>query len=373
MRPSLSGTRRLVIKIGTNVLAGGPGGFRPETAEEIVRCSAALQQRGLEVILVSSGAIGLGAHRLGRSGRITPIADRQVCAAVGQPLLMNEYHRLFQQHGVPIAQVLLTRELLNDRDSFLNIQATVHNLLRQGIIPICNENDSVSTAEIGPVFGDNDNLSAHIASKLDADLLVLLTDIDSLYTADPRNTPDARPISLVERITPELLQAATGSSSELGTGGMRTKLEAVQIAARAGTNVIIADGRAPGTLLQIIDDEPVGTLFLSGTRMKSRQRWIANAAPRGTIHIDAGAEQALLTGKSLLPKGILSVDGSFRAGEIIRLNTAFNAVSRLDSNQIRRIMGRHSSEIPGILGRATGDVVAQAEDIVVLIEQDGQQ
>ncbi|MFW5802275.1 MAG: glutamate 5-kinase [Spirochaeta sp.] len=367
MRPSLSETRRLVIKIGTNVLAGGGSGFRLETAAAIAQQAAELHQRGIEVILVSSGAIGLGAHRLGRKGRIRKIADRQACAAVGQPLLMNEYNRLFDLHHIPIAQILLTRELLNNRDSFLNIQATVSNLLQNGIIPICNENDSVSTAEIGPVFGDNDNLSAHIASKLEAELLILLTDIDALYTADPRTDTTASPIRLVEQVTSDLMGIAADSSSELGTGGMRTKLEAVLIAARAGTNVVIADGRSPDSILRLFRNEEIGTMFLSGPRMKSRLRWIVNSAPHGIIRIDSGATQALHAGKSLLPKGITAVEGTFHAGDVIAINRDFHAITRMDSSQIRRIMGLHSSEIPRILGPAAiGNVVARAEDIVQL-------
>ncbi len=266
----------------------------------------------------------------------------------------------------------MTRELLYHRESFLNIQATIEHLLQMNIVPICNENDSVSIAEIGPVFGDNDNLSAHIASKLDADLLVLLTDIDALYTADPKKDKNAQAVRLVKKITPDLLKTASGSGSESGTGGMRTKLEAVQTAARAGTHVVIADGSQPDILLRMIKDEEVGTLFLSGPRLKSRHRWILNSAPKGSITVDQGAERALCDGKSLLPKGVTAVKGSFHSGDVIAINDRFHAISRLDSSQIQKIMGVHSKEAAKILGCDT-DVVAQAEDIVIKkpIEDEG--
>lgn len=366
MRPTLADARRIVVKIGTNLLAGGGSGFQTAAAAAIVQQTAQLHRLGKQVILVSSGAIGLGAHRLGISGRIRKISMRQACSAVGQPLLMGEYNELFRQHDIPIAQVLLTRELLNNRESYLNIQATVEHLLKLGIVPICNENDSVSTTEIGPVFGDNDNLSAHIASKLDADLLVLLTDIDALYTSDPRTSSTAKPLRLIAQITPEIQQSAAGSGSELGTGGMKTKLEAVEIAARAGTSVVIADGQAADVLIRILQDEEIGTLFLSGPKVKSRLRWILNTTPHGTLQVDHGAIKALQAGKSLLPKGVTGVSGSFRAGEVVAINNQFHAVTRMDKGQIERIMGLHSSQIPDVLGSLTSTVIAQAEDIVRL-------
>ncbi|GAB6089627.1 glutamate 5-kinase [Spirochaeta dissipatitropha] len=367
MRPSLKNANRIVVKIGTNLLAGGGQGFRSDFAAHVAEQTAKLRLAGKEILLVSSGAIGLGAHRLGLKGRIEKITQRQICAAVGQPLLMAEYDRMFRACDVPIAQVLLTRDLLNDRESFLNIQATINNLLQEHIVPVCNENDSVSVAEIGPVFGDNDNLSAHIASKLNADLLILLTDIDALYTADPGKNPEAKPISLIEKVTKDIFQLAGGSNSIFGTGGMKTKLEAVQIAARAGTQVVIADGNTPDVLLRLLDDEELGTLFLPGERMKSRLRWIANAAPKGRIQVDDGALRALHAGKSLLPSGIVTVHGTFHCGDIISINGEFHAICRLDSEKIQQIKGLHSSSIRSILGAGAGsDVVAQADDIIAL-------
>ncbi len=365
MRPSLAKAKRIVVKIGTNLLAGENQQFHSGIAESIAAQFRSLRQEGREVILVSSGAIGLGASKIGVQGRVENIAMRQACAAIGQPLLMAKYNEFFSSQGINTAQVLLTRELLNKRESFLNIQATIEHLLRLGIVPICNENDSVSIAEIGPVFGDNDNLSAHIASKLDADLLVLLTDIDAMYTADPRRDSSAQPLPLVEAITPEILASATGSGSSFGTGGMKTKLEAIQTASRAGTQVIIADGRIPDVLLKLVDDKEIGTLFLAGPRRKSRERWILNTSPAGRIIIDAGAEQALQKGKSLLPSGILSVEKSFSSGDVIKINDSFQAISRLDSNQVEKIIGLHSSEIAHILAN-TSNVVAHADDIVAI-------
>jgi glutamate 5-kinase len=315
---------------------------------------------------VSSGAIGFGAAALGLTSRPKKVELRQACAAVGQPILMEHWRRALGRHNVTAAQILLSRETFDDRRSFLNLRNAVENLLAIGAVPIFNENDSVSTTEIGDVFGDNDSLSAHVASKLDAGLLVLLTDIDALYDKDPRIHAEARPVKLVEKITDEVRASAGKAGSTMSTGGMITKIMAVEVAARAGCRTVLADGRVPGMIVKIIDGEEVGTLFLAGSRMGARARWILGARPRGTISVDEGALSALDRRKSLLPSGVTGVDGVFEIGDIVVIESRYQAVTSMGSSEIRQVMGRHTRDVAGILGPGRRNEVAIAEDIVPL-------
>ncbi|MCK5735570.1 MAG: glutamate 5-kinase, partial [Spirochaetaceae bacterium] len=257
-------------------------------------------------------------------------------------------------------------ESFDDRRSYLNLRNAVETLLDLGTVPVLNENDSVSTSEIGDVFGDNDALSAHVASKLDAGLLVLLTDIDALYDHDPRLHPDAQPLMVVEKITDSIISAAGSAGSEHATGGMITKIQAVEVAARAGCRTVLADGRQKNILNRILNGEEIGTLFLAGPKINARSRWILGARPKGEITIDEGALAALNRRKSLLPKGVTSVEGVFEAGDVVLINSSFHAVSSMGSDEILKIMGRHSRDVQTILGKGRREEVARAEDIVAL-------
>lgn len=361
---NFSNVGRLVIKVGTNVLAA-PGGLPDEKRiDEIADGVADLRQLGLSPLLVSSGAIGFGAMSLNLDQRPKKIEMRQACAAVGQPVLMDHWRSALGKRGITAAQILLSRESFDDRRSYLNLRNAVESLLALGAVPILNENDSVSTTEIGDLFGDNDSLSAHVASKLDAGLLVLLTDIDSLYDKDPRVNPDARPLPLVEKVTDHIRAAAGNAGSEHATGGMITKIRAVEIAARAGCRTVLADGRQKNVLQRIFRGEEIGTLFLAGPRMGARARWILGARPKGNITVDDGALSALELRKSLLPKGVTDVDGIFGIGDVIMINSRYHAITSMGSEEIRRIMGRHSSEVQKILGQGRRAEVVRAEDIV---------
>lgn len=320
----------------------------------------------MEVLLVSSGAIGVGTSSMGRNRSVTKIPYRQAFAAIGQPLLMSQYNQAFGPLGVPLAQVLVTREIFNQRENYLNVRNTVEALLKLEALPIFNENDSVSTKEIGPVFGDNDSLSAHIASKLDADLLIILSDIDGLYDAHPGKNPQAERLSLVREISEEIRAMAGGSGSEFSTGGMVTKLNAVEIASPAGCRVLLAHGREKDILPRLLDGEELGTLFLAGERESSRSRWIRNAQPKGTIVVDQGALKALENHKSLLPSGVVKVLGDFQAGDVVMINEKFKAVSNLSSLEINQVMGLHSSQIKKKLGTERRKDVARPEDLVSL-------
>lgn len=362
---NFSDSSRVVIKIGTNLLAKD-GKFNIPYVHEISAQIAGLRDRGLQVLLVSSGAIGMGAAELNLKNRVKDIKMRQACAAIGQPLLMHQYRDSFEQYGLSIAQVLVTREVFSNRTTFLNLRNSVETLLSLGIIPIFNENDSVSTDEIGSAFGDNDRLSAMIASKVDADLLIILTDIDGLYNGDPRKNSDVSLISSVEEITDEILAYAGSEGSEFSTGGMKTKLQAVTIAANAGCKTILAHGGKKDILNKLINGDEEGTVFLEGKKLSARSRWILNSVPVGQINIDQGALKALRNKKSLLPSGVISVEGIFGEGDVISINGIANAVSKFTSTDLENIIGYHSKEIPNLLGGGRKDVIARSEDIIFL-------
>jgi glutamate 5-kinase len=326
----LRAARRAVIKLGTGIVTGSDGQFNVEHLAPVARTIAALKKDGRQVVLVSSGAVGLGRGRLGlHRDRLNDLVMRQACAAVGQSLLMHEYEKLFQAHGIQLAQVLLTEGDFVDRNRYSNLRQTMEALLKLGVLPIVNENDTVSTAELDylnirageRIFSDNDRLAALVMSHIEADVLVLLTDVDGLMQLGPTGAKDAAAvIPLVEEISPELKSLALGPS-EGGRGGMFTKLDAAEIAMQAGGVAVIANGKKPDTLARIFEGEPAGTVFLSKTRMAGKRRWIAYAAGvRGRVVVNAGARDALTGGKaSLLASGVVRVEGEFEAAEVVSI------------------------------------------------------
>jgi glutamate 5-kinase len=326
----LRAARRAVIKLGTGIVTGSDGQFNAELLAPVAQTIAALKKDDRQVVLVSSGAVGLGRGRLGlHRDRLNDLVMRQACAAVGQSLLMHEYEKLFQAHGVQLAQVLLTEGDFVDRGRYSNLRQTMEALLKLGVLPIVNENDTVSTAELDylnirageRIFSDNDRLAALVMSHIEADVLVLLTDVDGLMQLAPSRSRDAGVvIPLVEEISPELRSLALGPS-EGGRGGMLTKLDAAEIAMQAGGVAVIANGKKPETLGRIFDGQPAGTIFLSKKRMAGKRRWIAYAAGvRGRVVVNAGARGALTGGKaSLLASGVIRVEGEFEAAEVVSI------------------------------------------------------
>jgi glutamate 5-kinase len=324
-RPPVSAAQRVVIKLGTRVLTHDDGTLALARLFGVVEAAAGLARAGREVLIVSSGAVGLGRDALGLAGQPLSLADRQACAAVGQSRLMGLYDAGFSRLGQVAAQVLLTQSDFDDRERYLNLRGTLAALLRRGVVPIINENDAVATEELAfiegdgrPVFGDNDRLAALVATKLGADLLVLLTDVEGVYESDPRVDPAAALLSVVtggERI------AAGASGSGVGRGGMRSKVEAAAIAARAGCHAVIASGRRLGALGEVLAGADRGTWFPAGPGLAARQRWIAfAAAPRGVLRLDPGAVSALLgRGASLLAAGVSAVEGDFQRGDVVEL------------------------------------------------------
>ena len=330
----LRAAQRVVIKIGTSIVTGTGGEIRAQHMEPLVNSMAELKNSGRQVVLVSSGAVGLGAGRLGlHSSRLGDLVVRQACAAVGQSLLMQAYEQLFSAHDVRIAQVLLTEDDFTDWKRYTNLRRTMERLLKLGVLPIVNENDTVSTAELeyvasdtDRVFGDNDRLGALVMSRLESDALVLLTNVEGLLQRAPKDDSGSaeveisQPIALVQEIGDELKAVATGPSAG-GRGGMLTKLEAAQIAMQAGGVAVIANGARPGVLDQIFAGEQIGTTFMSTSRMAGKRRWITYAAGvRGRVIVNEGAREAIMGGKaSLLCSGVVRVEQQFDPQDVVSI------------------------------------------------------
>ncbi len=363
--------QRIVVKIGTSVLTDGTQHLSRQHMLGIVQQAARLHQSGYEVVLVSSGAVLAGRERLNfaDSGRSVP--TKQMLAAVGQSRLMQIYGELFDIFQIVVAQVLLTRDDLGNRTRFLNARDTLLTLIDQHIIPIINENDTTATHEIR--IGDNDNLSALVATLIEADLLILLTDQPGLFTADPRQDKEARLIEHVEHIDDETWALAGGSVTGLGTGGMVTKIQAAQLASRGGVATRIASGKEPDVLARILHDETVGTHFAAApTQLESRKRWLLVETPHGAVKIDAGAARKLLTGgASLLPVGVTDVIDEFSRGETLAViapdgKIIAHGLSSYDSDAVRKLCGVKSTQISEILGYSYGDAVIHRNNMVLL-------
>lgn len=365
-----SKVRRIVVKVGTNLLSSGEG-IDAGRVSDICSQIAELRNLGYQVILVSSGAVGLGARELGHRNRVVYIPMRQACAAIGQPVLMSHYREAFREHGIIAAQVLLTRNDLNNRKTYNNLRASVSTLLSMGVVPVFNENDVVSIAEIGTAFGDNDRMSAMVASKIDAQLLVLLTDIDGLYTGNPKTDPQARKLDEIDSVSDEVMSFARGAGSTFSTGGMKTKLMAAKIAAMADCATVIASGYDRNVLVSILSGENTGTYIHPSIRLTQRQRWIINNSHSGAVVIDDGAVQALEKHRSLLPSGVIGVSGVFESGDVIQVRKADGslfgkAVSYFDSTMISMMMGKQSGELDALLGNDHKDCIFRPEDLVVV-------
>jgi glutamate 5-kinase len=360
-----------VIKVGSAVLSGKEG-RRGQLA--IAEQIAALRQEGREVVLVSSGAVAVGMARLGLAQRPRTMPGKQAAAAVGQPLLMQLWEQAFAWYDLKVAQILLTAEDLAHRHRYLNARHTLETLLEWGIVPVINENDTVMVEEIK--FGDNDQLSALVASLVGADLLIILSDIEALFDADPRHNPQARPVRYVEKVDAEVLRMAGDSPNTVGTGGMRSKLLAAEKAQAAGIPMLLLPGKRTGVLLQALRGDPVGTFFAAGRRRYGGQRlWLSQLPkPAGEILIDAGAARALREGgASLLPAGIRGVKGSFGVGEAVRcLDPKGKLVGvglvNYSSTEIERIKGAKTREVEAILGYKHSDEVIHRDHFALASE-----
>jgi glutamate 5-kinase len=382
-RAALAETHRLVVKLGTHVVIRDDGDVASERVMSLVDALARQRRAGRDVVLVSSGAVGMGMRLLGLRQRPRSLGLRQACAAVGQGHLMGLYTKAFAGFGVVAAQVLLTHEDLADRDRALCLRTTLMRLLELGTIPVLNENDSVSVRELvehrrregeqasQPVFGDNDGLSAHVAVALDADLLVMLSNVDGLFTANPALDPNAQRVAELASVDEQALVRATGASSG-GTGGMGSKLEAARLATAEGTAVVIANGGMPDVLAKILAGDDVGTLIPPVEWRPARRRHIAvSGRKQGALVINDGALRALLERKaSLLPIGVVAVEGGFDKGELVEIRDGSGRVHgrglvNYDADACRKLAGRHSDEIDTILGYRGYDALITRDNLVM--------
>jgi len=361
---------RIVIKVGSSTLTRSGGPLDLPFISDLAAQIASQQAQWHSVVLVSSGAVAAGRDRLGMAGRPRSIPQKQAVAAVGQGVLMHTYAEAFAPHNIPVGQVLLTREDLRDRTRYLNARNTFDALLKHRVVPIVNENDTVAIDEIK--FGDNDTLAALVASLIEADAMLLLSDVAGLYDRDPTQFPDAQLIPVVETIDHAIEKSASGARSSVGTGGMATKIQAAKICAATGVRLTVAEGRRPNVIADALEGR-CGTLFLpKPTRLRQRQRWIAyGVAPKGTVTVNDGARQRLLAeGKSLLPAGVTHVSGHFRAGDLVRLvdaqGDAFaQGFVNFPHDDLHKIMGRRTTEIAALLGVSSPDEVIHRDNLVL--------
>lgn len=376
----LDDVNKIVIKIGTSSITKKGCDFTKENCsidpafmENIAAQAFELRKQGKEVILVSSGAIGVGLYELGIAPKPREIPIRQAAAAVGQSILMQYWSEAFSKYGIKVAQILLTYDFYSDRVSYLNLRNSISTLLEYGVIPIINENDCTCTNEIEAIFGDNDKLSAMVASKIDADLLIILSDIDGLFDKNPKIHADAKLLPLVERITPEIESYGGDPTSFKGVGGMRTKIKAAKICSMAGCHVLIANGEIEDIILKILSGEKIGTLFLAERYIqKNRARWIILARASGVVRVDAGAKAAILRKNSLLPAGIIAVEGDFDRGDVVKLECEgrvfAKGITDYTSGELTKIKGAHTDEIESILGYSNYHNVIKKENIGILEE-----
>ncbi len=364
----LGNVDRVVIKIGTTSLMQGRKTISIDFMDSVAEQVKALKDEGKEVLIVTSGAIGVGLRAMNVQANPNDIPIRQAAASVGQSILMQRWADSFQRQGMIVGQVLMSLDTYSDRESAINLNNTIDSLLENGVIPIFNENDAVCITEIK--FGDNDTLSAIVASRTDADLLVILSDVKGLYDSDPTKNPEAKLVSEVHNIDSAVRSMAGDSSTGLGTGGMRTKLDAAVICKDAGCSMIIASSKEPEAIYRAVIGDDIGTVFVSDNEISKKRRWIKAAHASGKLIIDDGAEKAVFDHKSLLPVGIKHVEGVFDKGEVVEIicngNRIAKGISGYSSKDLTLIAGKHSADLETVLGRKDHKEAIISENIVVL-------
>lgn len=370
---------RIVIKLGTSLLTGGTDKLDMDVMSDLAHQVAEIHEQGFEALIVTSGAVAAGRSKLGLTLAQTQkhggVPFKQVMASVGQGILMHIYEELFSRHGITVAQALLTRADLTNREGYLNARGTLLALMEMKVLSIVNENDVVAVEELhGARFGDNDNLSAMVANLVDADFLLILSDIAGLYTADPHHNPEARLIPEVKKIDREIDGLVTGTTGNLGTGGMVTKIEAARLATASGVGVIITDGRTPDVITRIAAGERLGTYFTpKKSKMETRERWmVSGLSTKGKVVVDSGCARALKkSGGSLLAVGIVDVEGQFERGDVVDVygpegNRCASGLTNYSAADITKIKGSKSSDISAVLGHDYGTEVVHRNNLVVL-------
>ncbi len=351
----LKNVQKIVVKVGTSTLTKSDGQLNIEKIKKIVLELSNLSDKGYDVALVTSGAVGAGMGMLNMPERPKTLSEKQAVSAVGQVSLMHLYQTLFQEHNKVIGQLLLTKGEFSDRRRYLNVRNVCNTFFDKKIIPVINENDAIVADELK--VGDNDTMSALVSGLIDADLVIILSDIDGLYNKNPQKYDDAKLIELVGDITEDVKNMAGGEGSKFGTGGMITKIIAAEMATKIGTNLVIANGDDPKNITRVVEKENIGTLFVrKNKKISSKKYWLAYGTnKKGIVTVDEGAEKALLSGKSLLPVGIKSVEGRFDEGAVIKIENLkkeiiATGITNYSSDEIEVIKGKQSEEIEGILG-----------------------
>lgn len=369
------GAKRIVIKIGTSSIVNAETGFlHLRGLADLVDTICTLRRQGTDVILVSSGAVGVGIYRLHMNHK-PKLAQKQAAAAVGQGHLMQIYDNLFSQLGQTVAQVLISRNDIAERGHYLNAKNTFKELLAMGVVPIVNENDTVNSSEIR--FGDNDSLSELLAGMVNADWLFLLTDVDALYTSNPKVDPDAKPIHVVHDISKIIdTVCVDGAGSDLGTGGMITKLQAASFSVNSGVNMGITLGSEPGNVLRMLDGEPIGTIFVAKEKpLRGRKWWIVHAYVAGSVYVDAGATRAIRNRSNLFAVGIERTEGNFSSRSCIEIRSAETGkvigrgITTYSSAEIDRIKGFRSNKIASILGYMDEDYIIHRNNLVLIADK----
>lgn len=379
-RQEFINAKRVVVKLGTNVLRNDEGYVSLPRVYTFIEDIANLVKSGKQVIVITSGAVGLGKKRLGLEDT-QGTALKQACAAIGQGKLMSIYENGFETYGLTAAQILLTEDDFSVRERYLSLRTTMSKLLELGVIPVINQNDTVSTLDVAlryvkedlqVCFSDNDKLSALVASELDADLLIILSDIDGLYSDNPKTNPNAELIKEVNKVDENILALASGVSDG-GRGGMETKLKAAKLVTRFGGKVLIANGKQPYIIKRIFEGEDLGTMFLpSDENLSDKKRWIGYATNIiGKIVVNAGAKEALLAEKSLLPIGVVEVINTFKKGDVISIldedkNEIARGIVNYDSESCKKVIGSHSDNIAEILGFKNYDAIITRDNITIL-------
>lgn len=372
-REALKKAKRIVIKVGTSTITYANGKRNFSQIDRLAREISDLQNQGKEMILVTSGAVAVGVDRMGLPGKPKTIPGKQAAAAVGQGVLMHTYEKFFADYGQIVAQVLITKTEAIDRHRYTNTRNTFMELMRQRVIPIVNENDVVALDELK--IGDNDNMSALVAGIVDADLVIILSDVDGLYTANPQTHPDAVIVPEVAEITPEIEASACGVGSARGTGGMATKIQAAKAATSSGIHLVIASGTEKNAITRVLQGEELGTLFVSReNRLQFRKRWLAFGAKiAGSIVVDDGCAKAIRKagGCSILPAGVFAVQGEFLPGSTVSVidkdaHELARGLVHYSSAELEQIKGCNSGEIANILGHKNFDEVIHRDDLVIL-------
>lgn len=372
IRTGLKKAKRVVVKVGTSTITYPTGKTNLGRMEQLVRELADLKNQGREIVLVSSGAIATGVNRMGLTEKPKSIPERQAMAAVGQGVLMHIYETLFAEYGQTAGQVLLTKENSVRHNQYTNSRNALLTMLEMGVIPVVNENDAVSVDELK--IGDNDTLSATVASLVDADVLIILSDVDGLYDANPQKHPNAKLITEVHEITPKIEGLAGGAGTAGGTGGMITKIEAAKIAMSAGVTMVIARGDRIGVIRNVLDGMSVGTVFAAKeAHLRARKSWLAfGRSIGGNLVVDEGCVRAMRNGASLLAAGLVSADGDFKAGSTVRVlgmdgREIARGIVGYDANALRRIAGKKTQEIARILPDAQEGEVIHRDNLVMMI------